>query len=36
MELSSFQKDIIREIANGNVYDLLSFFQLFQKQRVQA
>lgn len=33
MELSSFQKDIIREIANGNVYDLLSFFSTFFKNK---
>lgn len=33
MELTSFQKDIIREIANRNVYDLLSFFSTFFKNK---
>lgn len=31
MELNSFQKDIIRKIANAEVYDLLSFFSTFFK-----
>lgn len=33
MELTSFQKDIIKEIANRNVYDLLSFFSVFFKNK---